>query len=69
MVMTCVRKFYGPLLCSVGDGEITYEHKAGHYRPLMLLRLWNYQVSCVMGTLAQAEESSVIAYSLLLLTV
>jgi hypothetical protein len=44
MMLAYVRQFYGHLLSSVGDGEIAYEYEAGHCRPLMVLRLWNYQI-------------------------
>jgi len=44
MMLAYVRQFYGHLLSSVDDGEIAYGNKAGHYRPLMVLRLWNYQI-------------------------
>jgi hypothetical protein len=57
----------------VDDGEIAYEYEAGHCRPFMALRLWNYQIlHCVLhdgDTVTQTEGSSVVAYSLLLLIV
>jgi len=39
MMLAYVRQFYGHLLPSVDVGEIAYENKEGHYRPLMVLRL------------------------------
>ena len=44
MMLAYVRQFYGHLLSSVDDGEIAYKYKVGHCRPLMLQRLWNYQI-------------------------
>jgi len=44
MMLAYVRQFYGHLMSSVDDGETAYEYKAGRYRSLMVLRLWNYWI-------------------------